>query len=138
MLSLGVGALVSSSGYAPAAGLSPALQSSVRRSGVPILNLQQRVQSAAIGAALAASLSVGPVSAADPWPYSTLISKVQSDDVAKVLRPPPKATGRNAPHPDASHQSGAFHALKILMHPRHLSPRSPLLSLSRALAASLS
>merc|ERR1719353_762741 len=84
MLSLGVGALVSSSGYAPAAGLSPALQSSVRRSGVPILNLQQRVQSAAIGAALAASLSVGPVSAADPWPYSTLISKVQSDDVAKV------------------------------------------------------
>merc|ERR1719353_1197711 len=84
MLSLGVGALVSSSGYAPAAGLSPALQSSVRRSGVPILNLQQRVQSAAIGAALAASLSVGPVSAADPWPYSTLISKVGSDEVAKV------------------------------------------------------
>merc|ERR1719353_2235145 len=84
MLSLGVGALVSSSGYAPAAGLSPALQSSVRRSGMPELNLQQRVQSAALGAALAATLSAGPAFAADPWPYSTLISKVQGDEVAKV------------------------------------------------------
>merc|ERR1719487_1760609 len=49
-----------------------------------MLNMQQRVQSAALGAALAATLAVGPASAADPWPYSTLISKVQGDDVAKV------------------------------------------------------
>merc|ERR1719487_616865 len=49
-----------------------------------MLNMQQRVQSAALGAALAATLAVGPASAADPWPYSTLISKVQGDQVAKV------------------------------------------------------
>jgi len=83
MLGVACGALIASSGYAPAAG-SLSLQSGVRRSSTPVLNLQHKVQSAAIGAALAASLSVGPVSAADPWPYSTLISKVQSDDVAKV------------------------------------------------------
>merc|ERR1719311_923714 len=54
------------------------------RSPAPVLNLQQRVQSAALGAALAASISVNAASAADPWPYSTLISKVQTDEVAKV------------------------------------------------------
>merc|ERR1719453_116613 len=48
------------------------------------MNMQQRVQSAVLGAALATSLAVGPASAADPWPYSTLISKVQADDVSKV------------------------------------------------------
>merc|ERR1719238_1865185 len=54
------------------------------RTTAPELNLQHRVQSAAIGAAFAASVAVGPVSAADPWPYSTLIQKVQGDEVAKV------------------------------------------------------
>merc|ERR1719311_1727789 len=42
------------------------------------------VKSAAIGAALATTLAAGPASAADPWPYSTLLSKVQTDQVAKV------------------------------------------------------
>merc|ERR1719311_641874 len=42
------------------------------------------VKSAAIGAALATTLAAGPASAADPWPYSTLLSKVQTDEVAKV------------------------------------------------------
>lgn len=69
--------------YAPTAALAPSV-SSVRRAGPPVLNLQQRVQSAALGAALAASISVNAASAADPWPYSTLISKVQADEVAKV------------------------------------------------------
>merc|ERR1719446_1995163 len=48
------------------------------------MNMQQRVQSAVLGAALATSLTVGPVSAADPWPYSTLIGKVTADEVAQV------------------------------------------------------
>jgi len=48
------------------------------------LSPEQRVQSAALGAALAASLSISAASAADPWPYSTLVGKVQSDEVAKV------------------------------------------------------
>merc|ERR1719224_4105 len=48
------------------------------------MTMQQRAQSAAVGAALAASLGVGPAFAADPWPYSTLVSKVQADEVAKV------------------------------------------------------
>ena len=46
--------------------------------------LQSRVQTAALGAALATSMAVGPAFAADPWPYSTLVSKVQADEVAKV------------------------------------------------------
>merc|ERR1719261_2050849 len=54
-----------------------------RRSAVPVLNMQ-RVQSAALGAALATTLAVNSASAADPWPYSTLLSKVQTDAVAKV------------------------------------------------------
>merc|ERR1719420_387225 len=54
------------------------------RSPAPVLNLQQRMQNAVLGAALAASLSVGAAFAADPWPYSTLLSKVQGDEVAKV------------------------------------------------------
>merc|ERR1719198_793288 len=46
--------------------------------------MPRSVVSAAAAAALAASLSVSAASAADPWPYSTLLSKVQADDVAKV------------------------------------------------------
>jgi len=56
----------------------------VQRSPAPALNLQRRVQNAALGAALAASVAVNSASAADPWPYSTLLSKVQTDQVAKV------------------------------------------------------
>merc|ERR1719440_1986993 len=44
----------------------------------------QDVRTAAVGAALAATIAAGPASAADPWPYSTLLSKVQADEVAKV------------------------------------------------------
>merc|ERR1719163_2207520 len=51
---------------------------------MPELNLNQRVQSAALGAALAATIGANAASAADPWPYSTLLSKVQNDGVAKV------------------------------------------------------
>merc|ERR1719420_59127 len=54
------------------------------RSPAPVLNLQQRMQNAALGAALATTLAVNSASAADPWPYSTLLSKVQNDGVAKV------------------------------------------------------
>merc|ERR1719311_1260661 len=54
------------------------------RSPAPVLSLPQRMQSAAMGAALAASVSVSAAVAADPWPYSTLLSKVQADEVAKV------------------------------------------------------
>ena len=50
--------------------------------------LPQRAQAAALGAALAATIAASPAMAADPWPYSTLISKVQADDVAKVTRHP--------------------------------------------------
>ena len=71
--------------FAPGSVLAPTV-SSVRRSGPPVLNLQRRVESAALGAALAATLSVNAATAADPWPYSTLISKVQADDVAKVRK----------------------------------------------------
>merc|ERR1719446_908521 len=46
--------------------------------------LPRAAASAALGAALAASVAASPALAADPWPYSTLISKVQADDVAKV------------------------------------------------------
>ena len=119
MLGVACGALIASSGYAPAAG-SLSLQSGVRRSSTPVLNLQHKVQSAAIGAALAASLSVGPVSAADPWPYSTLISKVQSDDVAKVRRSPPAATARAVPHITSSHHIRSWaqtRKKKLLSHP---------------------
>merc|ERR550514_2245199 len=56
----------------------------VHRHASPVLNMQQRVQSAALGAALATTLAVNSASAADPWPYSTLLSKVQTDSVAKV------------------------------------------------------
>merc|ERR1719311_198360 len=54
------------------------------RSPAPVLSMQQRVQNAALGAALATTLAVNAASAADPWPYSTLLSKVQTDQVAKV------------------------------------------------------
>jgi len=46
--------------------------------------MPERAQSAALAAALAATVASAPALAADPWPYSTLISKVQADDVAKV------------------------------------------------------
>ena len=76
-------------GYAPSSSLAPAAPTlRAQRATSPVmLNMQQRVQSAAIGAAFAASVAVGPAFAADPWPYSTLLSKVQADQVAKV-RPP--------------------------------------------------
>ena len=76
-------------GYAPSSSLAPAAPAlRAQRATSPVmLNMQQRVQSAAIGAAFAASVAVGPAFAADPWPYSTLLSKVQADQVAKV-RPP--------------------------------------------------
>merc|ERR1719311_613983 len=54
------------------------------RSPAPVLSMQQRVQNAALGAALATTLAVNSASAADPWPYSTLLSKVQADAVSKV------------------------------------------------------
>ena len=79
-----VGALALQQGYAPAS--SSIARPAVGRATSPVLSLN-RVQNAAIGAALAASLSVGspvPALAADPWPYSTLLSKVQGDEVAKV------------------------------------------------------
>jgi cell division protease FtsH len=44
----------------------------------------ERVQSAAAAAALALSISTSSASAADPWPYSTLLDKVKTDQVAKV------------------------------------------------------
>mmetsp|Transcript_10906 Transcript_10906/g.28689 ORF Transcript_10906/g.28689 Transcript_10906/m.28689 type:complete len:459 (-) Transcript_10906:29-1405(-) len=46
--------------------------------------LPRAAASAAAAAALAATIAASPALAADPWPYSTLISKVQADDVAKV------------------------------------------------------
>ena len=79
----------SAAAYAPSGALAPSVRMAPHRAGAPQLNLNQRIQSAALGAALAASLSVGPASAADPWPYSTLVSKVQADEVAKVCIPPP-------------------------------------------------
>merc|ERR1719247_1565484 len=69
-----------STGYAPQAAV---VHRAPARSSTPVLSLQ-RVQNAAIGAALAATLSAAPAFAADPWPYSTLIQKVGSDEVAKV------------------------------------------------------
>merc|ERR1719426_694159 len=54
------------------------------RSPAPVLNLEQRLQNAALGAALATTVAAHSASAADPWPYSTLLSKVQGDEVAKV------------------------------------------------------
>eukprot|EP00966_Prymnesium_polylepis_P090953 2105948-Prymnesium_polylepis.1 len=50
--------------------------------------LPRAAASAAAAAALAATIAASPALAADPWPYSTLISKVQADDVAKVCRAP--------------------------------------------------
>jgi len=49
--------------------------------------MPKSLQNAAAGAGLAVALSLGnanPALAADPWPYSTLLSKVQADEVAKV------------------------------------------------------
>merc|ERR1719198_750454 len=46
--------------------------------------MPRSVVSAAAAAAIAGVLSVNGASAADPWPYSTLVGKVQSDEVAKV------------------------------------------------------
>jgi len=66
------------------AGVTPTLRPAVHRTTAPQLNLQTRLQSAAVGAALAASIAVGDASAADPWPYSTLVSKIGADEVAKV------------------------------------------------------
>ena len=76
-------------GYAPAAYTAPTLRTAHTRAAIPELSLTRRVQSAAFGAALAASLSLNPANAADPWPYSTLLSKVNADEVAKV-RPRPR------------------------------------------------
>merc|ERR1719460_511825 len=69
-------------GYAPAV-QQPVMAHRVRAASPAMLSLQD-VRSAAVGAALAATIAAGPASAADPWPYSTLLSKVQADDVAKV------------------------------------------------------
>ena len=91
--------------YAPTVALAPSI-SSVRRAGPPVLNLQQRATSAALGAALAASISVNAASAADPWPYSTLVSKVQTDEVAKVcknIRAPPPTGATLQPPLAAAH-----------------------------------
>jgi len=48
------------------------------------LSPPQRAQSAALAAALASTLAVSGAHAADPWPYSTLLTKVTADDVTKV------------------------------------------------------
>ena len=84
---LAIGALALQ-GYAPAVVTQPTLRNAHTRAVAPELNLNRRVQSAALGAALAASLTLGPANAADPWPYSTLLSKVNADEVAKVRTPP--------------------------------------------------
>merc|ERR1719198_303349 len=46
--------------------------------------MPRSVVSAAAAAAIAGAALTSPASAADPWPYSTLLSKVQNDEVAKV------------------------------------------------------
>ena len=80
-------------GYATQAG--PALRHRARANEPAMLSVQN-VKSAAIGAALAATLAVGPASAADPWPYSTLLSKVNADEVAKVRALTPSRCLRSA------------------------------------------
>merc|ERR1719199_2317428 len=85
VLSTIVGALaLQANSLAPPAVMT--LHAAARRSNTPVLSLQNKMQSAALGAGLAASLAfgAGPANAADPWPYSTLLSKVQADSVAKV------------------------------------------------------
>jgi len=62
---------------------APKLGQSPRMVAPVMAGLEQRLQSAALGAALAVSISAS-ASAADPWPYSTLLSKVGADEVAKV------------------------------------------------------
>jgi cell division protease FtsH len=51
-----------------------------RRVGVRSI-MKQMAQAAAVASAVSMAT---PASAADPWPYSTLLAKVQADEVAKV------------------------------------------------------
>ena len=83
------GLAIQAAAYTPLAANGPTLRRTASRAALPAMELSvpQRLQSAAIGAALAASISVSAASAADPWPYSTLLSKVQGDEVAKVVHP---------------------------------------------------
>lgn len=76
--------LALSAGYVPM-NAAPVLSGprAVRATAPAMLSLQD-VRSAAVGAALAATLAAGSASAADPWPYSTLLGKVSADEVAKV------------------------------------------------------
>ena len=112
--------MLAAASYTMHAAYAPTLQSStpvimrstVGRSPAPVLNLQQRFQSAALGAALAASVAVNSASAADPWPYSTLLSKVQTDQVAKVRAP--SATAAGAPSPCAAVQPCAPRAAQLI------------------------
>jgi len=85
MLALSSALAIQSAAYAPVVS-GPTLRRVAPRATLPAMELpmQQRIQTAALGAALAASLSISAASAADPWPYSTLLSKVQGDEVAKV------------------------------------------------------
>merc|ERR1719487_234685 len=64
--------------------LRPAMRCSSPACSIPQPQLPRAAASAFVGAAFAASIAASPAVAADPWPYSTLISKVQADDVAKV------------------------------------------------------
>jgi len=87
-MSLALSFLAGSSGFTAAgpAILAPRPQVQfASRSFVEVeMSAARRTQSLALGAALAATISVNAANAADPWPYSTLLSKVQGDEVAKV------------------------------------------------------
>jgi len=85
---LAVAALSASAlGFTPAAAGGLRVRPSLR-GAAPLCSagqpLEQRMQSAALAAALAATMATAPAFAADPWPYSTLIQKVGADEVAKV------------------------------------------------------
>ena len=74
--------------------LRPAVRCTTPACSMMQPQMPRAAASAAAAAALAATIAASPALAADPWPYSTLISKVQADDVAKVPRttaqaPPP-------------------------------------------------
>lgn len=77
-------ALALSAGYTPRGPMPSTVRNVPMRAASPALNLQQRAQSAFVGAALAATVAVQGASAADPWPYSTLLQKVKGDEVSKV------------------------------------------------------
>jgi len=77
-------ALAISAGYTPRGPMPATLRNVPMRAVSPALNLQQRAQAGLVGAALAATVAVQGASAADPWPYSTLLQKVKADEVSKV------------------------------------------------------